>query len=140
MSPIFPNPGSARAACYGVRDCRWRRSPPTPAPFPMKCSAACGNACRTRRSEAPSALEEPHLDPGQLDHIVVAEPGGLRTDRIAIEQREVVGLLAVHVDDEVAVLAVGDGGDLNAGPTQGGQRLVQFQLTTGEGARKHLQL
>src|ERR1700722_4604395 len=100
MSPTFRNRGSAPAACCGVRDCRWRRSPPTPAPFPTKCSAECGNACRTRRSEGPSALEEPHLDSGQLDDIVVVQPRGLRTNGRAIEQREVVGLLAVHVDDE----------------------------------------
>src|ERR1700691_482168 len=134
MSPICPNPILARAACCGDRDCRWKRSPPRPAPFPMKCSAACDSACRTRPSErsairrGPSALEESHLHPGKLDDIVVVEPGGLRTDRIAIEQWEVVGLLAVHVDDEVPVLTVGDGSDLDSGASQCRQGLVQLQL------------
>src|SRR6187200_3374928 len=50
-----------------------------------------------------SALEESHLDTGELQHVVVVQPAGLLPDRRAVHEREIVFLAALDVHDVVAV-------------------------------------
>src|SRR5690606_5117128 len=61
-------------------------------------------------------------------------------DRRAVHQREVPRRAAVDVDDEVALGAPRDGGNLHAGAPERGQSLGEFEFAAGEGAREHLQL
>src|ERR1700730_2864848 len=92
------------------------------------------------RAASTSALEEPHLPPGQLHHVVVVQPSRLRTDGYAIDLGKVVFFAAVHMDDEVAFGAPGDGSHLDARAPERGERLRQFELASGECTAEHLQL
>ena len=58
--------------------------------------------------------KNPILTPGELHHVVVVEPAGLRTDGHAIDQRVIVFLAAVDVHDEIALGAARDRRDLYA--------------------------
>src|SRR5882672_12814684 len=96
-------------------------------------SAAFSDVGRSPWQEQPvSSLEEPHLHAGQLDHIVVDELACLAADGGAVDQRKVVRRIAVHVHDEEPFLAARDRGDLDAGPAERRQRLVQLELATRE--------
>src|SRR3984957_18694489 len=53
----------------------------------------------------PLALEEPHLDSGELHHVVVVQTTGLRSDGHAVDLRIIVFFAAVDVHDEVAFRA-----------------------------------
>src|SRR5581483_10669104 len=109
--------------------CRWRRSPATRARSLTSCYAGSVNACRWS-----SVDEESHLHARKLNHIVVGKSGGLRPDRRAVQQREIVLLAAVHMDDVIALGPAGNGGNLYTGAAQCGQRLIELELAACEGA------
>src|SRR6266850_5580909 len=90
---------------------------------------------------APASIhEESHLYPGELNDVIVTEPGRLSSDGGAVEQRIVPGLAAVDMHDEIAFGAPRDRGNLYAWAPERGQRLVELQLAAGERTRQHLQL
>src|SRR6185437_6775464 len=156
LSPWRAPPDRARSACTQSRrriapvqhapatrvaGSRWRSTSPQRAAR----SPRLGPALATRwpgpaRAEVGLVQEEPHFHARQLNDIVVAQPLGLAADRRAVDEREVVALAAVHVDDEVAFRPAGDRGDLHAGPPQGRECFVELQLAAREGSREDLQL
>src|SRR4051794_7715812 len=90
--------------------------------------------------DAASANEKPHLHARQLDDVIVSQPGSLSANGCAIEQRIVVNLAAVDMDDEVAFRPASDRRDLNTWTAQRSQSFVQLELATRERTREHLQL
>src|SRR6266571_3032868 len=79
-----------------------------------------------------SALDEKfHLDPGDLDDVVIVQGMRLRVDGLAVDYGEA---RSFDVGDEIPLRSARDDGDLNAGLAEGRERLGQFQLLAGIGA------
>src|ERR1700748_3374571 len=93
---------------------------------------------RTTASSAParigSGYKKAHLHARELDDVVVIQSGRLRTDGRAIDEREVIALAAVDVDDEIAFRAPSDRGDLDSRAAERGECLIQLELPARERA------
>src|SRR5580704_178 len=98
---------------------------------------------RTTQSSAPtrigSGYKETHLHARKLDHVVVIQTGRLRANGRAVDEREVIALAAVDVDDEIAFSTPCDRGDLDARAAERGECLIQFELAARKRAGEHLQ-
>src|SRR6266702_8757133 len=114
-----------RMACCGEPAERW---PIWAGPFGPQALSANGQ----------SADEKAHLYASELYHVVVRQAGGLGTDGIAIQQREVVVLATIDVHDEIAFSAARYRGDLDAWPPECRQRFAELELTACKRAREHL--
>src|SRR5271170_5621507 len=142
MSPTCRRSRSATLCSFGARRCQWKNWRAPPAPLPTNYCAGSASGCRSNQAEPKSALalEKSHLHASQLDDIIVGQPPRLGTDWHAVDEREVIFLLAIDMDNEVAAGPSRDGRHLYARTSERGQGLGQFQLAAGKGARQHLQL
>src|ERR1700722_15162819 len=120
----------------------WLQPPRFGRPWRSNSNAAesLPNRRRPLERHQPLALEEPHLPARELPPIVVVQPSSLRSDRYTVDLRIVVFLAAVHVHDEVAFGAAGNGRNLHARTAQSSERLGELEFAAGKGAAQHLEL
>src|SRR3954463_6194206 len=83
-----------------------------------------------------SALEEKlHLHAGELDHVVILERRGSRTDLLAVHRG---AIRPFHVSDEVSLRTAGQHCHLHPGLAERGERLGELELLAGVAAREEL--